>query len=164
MTRIRARRQRNVGFEALEGRLALSTGMAVASPHIHAAIVRASQHSIPASFRGHVSTIGSTVTTTNLKGTIGTDHFTGYGTGTAVGKQFQGGDVYLSNSQGSIHLAIGPSVVVHVRKSSTRTFGIDVVSATGKYAPFATGTGTLTKWNVPIKANATASFSGVFKI
>src|SRR5206468_12413991 len=32
MTRIRPKRQRHVGFEALEGRLALSTGMAVAPP------------------------------------------------------------------------------------------------------------------------------------
>jgi hypothetical protein len=162
MTRVRPRRQRAVSFEALEGRLALSTGMAVAPPHFHDAIVRASQRKIPASFRGHVSTSGSTVTTTNLRGTIGGDHFTGYGTGTAVGKQFAGGNVYLSNSQGTIQLAVGATQVVHAGRAKTRTFGIEIVAATGKYASFAEGTGTLTKWNVPIKPNATASFSGFF--
>ncbi len=54
---------------------------------------------VPVSFRGHVSVSGSTVTTTNLTGTIGRDHFTGYGTGTTSGTIFQGGDVYLSNSK-----------------------------------------------------------------
>ena len=77
MMRIRPKRQRTVGFEALEGRLALSTGIAVASPHVHQAIVRAAQRSIPASFHGRTSISGSTLTTTNLTGKIGNDRFTG---------------------------------------------------------------------------------------
>jgi len=98
----------------------------------------------------------------NLKGTIGRDHLTGYGTGTVAGNQFQGGDVFLSNSQGSIHLGIGPATTIHVGRKSTQTFAIVIVSASGKYAPFANGTGTLTKWNVPPRPGATASFSGHF--
>jgi hypothetical protein len=164
VTRIRPKRQRTVGFEALEGRLVLSTGMAVASPQIHDAIVRASQRSVPASFKGRVSISGSTLTTTNLKGHIGPDLFTGYGTGTEVGKQFQGGDVYLSNSQGSIHLGLSPTYSVRVGKLSTRTFAITVVDATGKYTPFLTSTGTITKWNVPARTNALATFAAKFTL
>jgi hypothetical protein len=164
MTRIRRKRQRNVGFEALEGRLALSTGIAMPSPHIHEAIVRASQRSIPASFKGHVSISGSTLTTRNLKGHIGRYQFTGYGTGTVAGTQFEGGDVYLSNSQGSIHLGLSPTYAVRVGKATTRTFAIRVVDATGAYAPFAASTGTVTRWNVPARPNAVASFSAVFTL
>jgi hypothetical protein len=165
MTRIRPKRQWTVGFEALEGRLALSTGTAVASPHLHDAVVRASQTKVPASFRGIVSVNnGSTLTTTNLQGTIGRDHFTGYGTGTEAGKQFQGGDVYLSNGQGSIHLGLSPTYAVRKGKTSTRTFAITVVSADGKYAPYSAATGTITKWNVPDKSNAIARFSAIFTL
>ncbi len=101
MTRIRPKRQRTVGFEALEGRLALSTG-GMASPHVHDAVVHAAQRAIPASFHGRTSISGSTLTTTSLTGKIGNDRFTGYGTGTMVGNLFESGNVYLSNSQGSV--------------------------------------------------------------
>ncbi len=165
MMRIRPKRQHSVGFEALEGRLALSTGVAVASPHIHEAIVRASsQRSIPASFKGRVSISGSTLTTTNLRGHIGNDQFTGYSTGMEVGKQFEGGNVYLSNSKGSIQLGLGPSYTVSVGKKTTQTFSITVVGVTGKYAPYATSTATVTRWNIPDKPNATASFSAIFTL
>jgi hypothetical protein len=164
MTGIRPKRQRNVGFEALEGRLALSTGMVVAPPGVHHALARASMHSIPASFKGQVSINGSTLSTTNLHGHIGPDHLTGYGTGTQVGKQFEGGEVFLSNSQGSIQLGLSPTFVIRVGKSKSRTFAITVESATGKYAQFAASTGTITKWNVPDRPNATASFAAVFNI
>jgi hypothetical protein len=151
-----------VGFEALEGRLALSAGMAVASPHVHAAIVRASRHTIPATFKGVVSVSGTTLTTMNLTGHIGTDQFTGYGTGTVAGTQFQGGDVYLNNSQGTVHLGLSPIYSIRVGKAKTRTFSINVVDATGKYTPFLTSVGTITKWKVPARPNAVASFSGKF--
>ena len=48
--------------------------------------------SVPASFKGHAQLVGSTLTITNLTGTIGKDHFAGYGTGTEAGKQFEGGN------------------------------------------------------------------------
>ena len=164
MTRNRRKHQRTVRFEALEGRLALSTGVGVASPHLHAAIVRTSQRSIPASFTGRVSTAGSTLTTTNLRGHIGPDRFTGTGTGTEVGNDFQGGDVNLSNSQGTIQLQLSPFYTERVGKTSTKTFGITVVSATGKYLPYLTSAGRITRWNVPDKPGATASFAAVFTV
>jgi hypothetical protein len=164
MTRIRPKRQRAVGFEALEGRLALSTGMELAAPHVHAAIVRASRRAIPASFNGIVTSTGSTLTTSDLTGHIGPDRFTGYGTGTQVGRQFEGGDVYLSNSQGTIQLRLGPSYPERVGKAKTTTFGISVVAATGKYAPYVTSTGHITRWNVPDRTNANASFAATFKL
>jgi hypothetical protein len=164
MIRIRPKRQRNVGFEALEGRLALSTALAPASPHLHAAVVRAAQHKVPASFKGRVSISGSALTTTNLTGHIGPDRFTGYGTGTVLGTQFQGGDVYLSNANGTIHLGLSPFFVKHVGRAKTRTFAITVIDATGKYTSFADTTGTVTRWKVPARQNAQANVTGVFNL
>ena len=168
MNRNRARQKRTPKFEALEGRLVLSTGMAtgVISHHAHALVRSQPQRQVPASFRGHVSVSGSTVTTTNLTGTIGSDHFTGSGTGTTSGTIFQGGDVYLSNKQGTIHLRLSPASVtqVGVRKRIRQTVAVVALDATGKYAPFIGSPGSLTTWNVPARPNATASFSGVFTI
>jgi hypothetical protein len=164
MIRTHPKRQRKAAFEALEGRLALSTGMAMPPAGIQHAIVRAAQRSIPASFKGQVSISGSTLTTTNLHGHIGTDRLTGYGTGTQVGNQFQGGQVFLSNSQGGIELGLSPTYVTRVGRAKTRTFAITVENATGKYAAFATSTGTITKWNVPDRPNATATFAAVFTL
>jgi hypothetical protein len=166
MTRIRTKRQRAVAFEALEGRLALSAGMgiAVAPHHADAVVVRQIQKSIPASFKGHAQLInnGSELTTTGLKGTIGKDRFTGYGTGTVVGKQFTGGTVNLSNSKGTIKLSLGSAFVVKVGKSSKQEVSMVAVAASGKYASYVGISGTLTSWNVPAKPNGTASFSGTF--
>ena len=134
--------------------------MAMASPHVHQAIVRAAQRSIPASFHGRTSISGSTLATTNLTGKIGTDRFTGYGTGTMVGKLFQSGNVYLSNSHGSIQLALS-AIQVKVRKTMRREVATMVVAATGKYAPFVNGTGLITTWHVTNKPNAPAHFSGI---
>jgi hypothetical protein len=159
MTRIRPKRQRAVGFEALEGRLALSTGMAVASPHVHQAVVRAAQRSIPASFHGRTSISGSTLTTTNLTGKIGPDHFTGSGTGTIVGNLFQGGTVSLSNSQGTIQLSL-TAIQVKVRKTMRREVATMVVAASGKYASFINDPGIITTWHVSKNPNAPAHFAG----
>ena len=170
MNRNRARQKRTPRFEALEGRLVLSTGIAtgVISHQAHA-LVRSqvqAQRQGPASFRGHVSVSGSTVTTTNLTGTIGRDRFTGSGTGTQSGIIFQGGDVYLSNKQGTIHLRLSPASVtqVGVRKRIRQTVAVVALDATGKYAPFIGSPGKLTTWNVPAKPNATARFSGTFTL
>ncbi len=110
MNRIRARQKRTPRFEALEGRLVLSTGMGtgVISHQAHALVMSQPQRQVSASFRGHVTTSGSTVTTTGLTGTIGRDHFTGSGTGMTSGTIFQGGYVYLSNSKGTITLRSAP--------------------------------------------------------
>jgi hypothetical protein len=111
-----------------------------------------------------VSISGSDLTTTNLTGHIGPDRFTGYGTGTVVGKQFQGGDVFLSNSQGTIHLGLSPFFVLHKGRAKTRTFAITVIDATGKYAAFDGSNGTVTRWNVPARQNAQANVTGVFNL
>jgi hypothetical protein len=166
MNRNRARQKRTPKFEALEGRLVLSTGMAmgVISHPAHALVRSQPQRQVPASFSGHTSVSGSTVTTTNLTGTIGRDHFTGSGTGTTSGTIFQGGDVYLSNKQGTIHLKLSPATVTQVGKRIRQTVAVVALDATGKYAPFIGSPGSLTTWNVPARPNATASFSGVFTI
>jgi hypothetical protein len=161
MTRIRTKRQRPLAFEALEGRLALSTGMAVASHHTHAMVVSPTQKTIPASFKGHNQILnGSELVITNLRGTIGRDHFTGYGTGTVAGTVFQGGTVLLSNGNGTVELGLGTAVVVKAGKHPRQDVSLVVTAATGKYASDVGMTGILNKWNTPAKPSATASFGG----
>ena len=111
-----------------------------------------------------MSVSGSTVTMTNLTGTIGRDRFTGSGTGTVSGTIFQGGDVYLSNKKGTIHLRLSPATVTQVGKRIRQSVAVVALDSTGKYARFTGDTGTLTTWNVPARPNATASFSGVFNL
>ena len=166
MNRIRARQKRTPRFEALEGRLVLSTGMGtgVISSHAHALVTSQPQHQVPASFRGHMSVSGSTVTTTNLTGTIGRDHFTGHGTGTTSGTIFEGGTVYLSNSKGTITLQLSPATVTHIGKRARQSVAAVAVGATGKYAQYTGSPGKLTSWNVPARPNGIGSFSGVFTI
>jgi hypothetical protein len=166
MKRIRSKRQRAVGFETLEGRLALSAGMGTvaAAHHAEPAVAKATQSSIPASFRGHVQILSaSELAVTGLTGTIGKNHFTGSGTGNVAGKQFEGGDVFLSNSQGSVELQLSPAFVVKVGRSSKQEVSMVAVAATGKFAAYVGITGTITTWNVPAKPSASASFSGSFK-
>jgi len=140
-------------------------GMAVASHHAEAVRMSQNRNSIPGSFKGHVQVNGSNLVVTNLTGTIATDHFkNGRGTGTMAGKIFQGGDVYLSNSKGTIHLSLGAAFVVKKRKSSIQEVPVSVNPAgtSGKYAAYDNITGTLTSWNVPAKPSASATFSGTF--
>ena len=118
MNRIRPRQKRSLRFEALEGRLALSMsmgmGVGVVSDQAYVLVKSAAPRQVQVSFKGHVAESGSTVMITNLTGTIGGDHFTGYGngmisrktTGTISRKTFEGGKVYLSNSNGSVKLQL----------------------------------------------------------
>jgi hypothetical protein len=167
MTRIRSKRQRPLGFEALEGRLALSAGMGMAAASHRAALLVMSQAqtTIPASFKGHVQIVnGSILVITNLSGTIGKNHLTGFATGTVVGTQFQGGDVYLSNGPGNVHLKLGPAFVVNVGKSSKQEVSVIAVSASGKYAKYAGITGFLTTWSIPANPKAFATVAGFFNV
>ena len=160
MNQLRPRQKRSLGFEALEGRLTLSTGLAAASPHAHALAMSQTQDQIPATFRGHTSINGSTEETSDLTGRIGHDRFTGSGSATISGTIVQGGDAYLSNSRGSIQFSLGAASVTKVGRRTRQAVPIVVTEATGKYAQFSGTTGLLTTWNVPARANATATFSG----
>lgn len=95
---------------------------------------------------------------------IGRDHFTGSGTETISGTIFQGGYVYLSNSKGSVTLELSPATVTQVGKRTRQSVAVVALEATGKYAPSAGNTGTLTTWNIPARPNATSTFSGVFNL
>jgi len=165
MKRMHSNRRRPITFEALEGRLALSTGVgiAAASHHAHAVVMSQTQRTLPASFRGHVELInGTEMLTTNLRGTIGPDHFTGSGTGTVSGRQFMGGTVSLSNSKGSIELGLGSAYTVKVMSHTRQKVNLVVLSGTGKYAAYVGATGVLNTWNTPARPPGNASFSGVF--
>jgi hypothetical protein len=162
MTRSRSKRQRPVSFEALEGRLVLSTGMGMAMVPHHSHSPAMSTIHIPASFKGRVQISGTTLTVTDLRGKIAGSPMTGYGTGTAVGRQFEGGTVWLSNSAGTIELGLGPDYVVKVKGHPKRDVPVTIVNATGPYAGYIGITGTLTSWNVPAKPTKNASFSGTF--
>ena len=162
MNRIRARQKRTPSFEALEGRLVLSTGVISLQPH--ALVMSQTQRQVSVSFKGHTFVNGSTVTITGLTGTFGRDRLSGSGTGTTSGPIFQGGDVYLSNKQGTIHLKLSPATVTHVRKQVRQTVAMVALDCTGNYAQYTGSPGKLTSLNVPIRRSATASFSGVFTI
>ena len=170
MNRIRPKKKLSPSFEALEGRLALSTGMGmglgveVIAHQAHVLVKSPANRQVPVSFRGHVSVSGSTVTITKLTGTIGRDHFTGSGTGTTSGTVFQGGYVYLNNSKGSVTLQLSPATVTQVGKRTRQSVAVVAVESSGKYAPYTGNTGTLTTWNIPAGRNATATFSGVFSL
>jgi len=163
--RSRLSRQRDLAFEALEGRLALSAGMRVGVAAHHGAAVAMSQiqKAIPASFKGQSQIVnGSELVTTNLRGTIGRAHFTGSGTGTVAGTQFLGGHVYLSNGRATIQLELGSAYVVKVRKHSRQQVNAVVVAASGNYASFVGMTGTLNSWHTPAKPSGSATFGGFF--
>jgi hypothetical protein len=166
MTPIHSRRQRHPGFEALEGRLALSTGMGIPVSAHHAAVVMSQTvKSIPASFTSRVQILNSSeLMTSNLKGKIGTAHFTGYATGTVAGLQFEGGSVYLSNNKGTVQLSLGPAFVVKAGKHPKQAVDVGVVQSSGKYLAYAGRAGVLTTWNVPARPNAIANFSGYFVV
>jgi hypothetical protein len=149
-----------LGFEALEGRLALSSGIDVPSHHIHAAIERVSQRNIPASFQGRTTITGSTLTISSLTGRIRSDRFTGYGSATIGGNVFYSGNVFLSNRRGSVQLELETGQTVQIGKSSREVIPVVVVAASGKYALYVNHLGAITTWNVPTKPNAPARFSG----
>jgi hypothetical protein len=156
VNKIRPKQKRSLNLEVLEGRLTLSAGLAVASPHTHALVRNLAPHKITATFKGHASLDGSTPVIPDLTGRIGHDLFSGNGSATFSGNLLQGGDVYLSNSQGSLHLQLGTAVGKHPRQKVP----IVVVEATGAYAQFTGMSGVLTSWNVPARPGAISKFSG----
>jgi hypothetical protein len=79
------------------------------------------------------------------------------------GTLFLGGDVFLSNSLGTAHFQLGPAITVKAGKHPRQKVAVTIVDASGKYAPFVGGTGTLTTWNVPARANALATFGGTIR-
>jgi hypothetical protein len=164
MKKIRPKQKRSLSLEVLEGRLTLSTGLAVASPHTHALVRGLTHGGIPVSFRGHTSTSGSTQTTPDLTGRIGHDRFTGSGSATVSGAAVLGGDVYLSNSQGNLHLKLDPGSFTQVGRRQRQEVPFVVVQATGKYASFIGATGVGTAWNVPANPKRTSTYSGFVEL
>jgi hypothetical protein len=160
MNRIRPRQKRSLGFEALEGRLTMSTGLAIASPLTHTLAVGKAEKQIPASFKGHASIDGSSEVTPDLTGRIGREHLTGYGLATLSGTIVEGGDAYLSNNQGSLQFSLGSASVTDVGKRTRQKVPIVVTEATGAFAQYIGTTGLLTTWNVPSNPDATSNFSG----
>jgi hypothetical protein len=160
MNKIRPKQKRSLSLEVLEGRLTLSTGLAVTSPHTHALVRSLTQHKIQAAFKGHTSINGQTELIPDLTGRIGNNRFTGYGTGTISNNIVQSGDVYLSNSQGSLHLQFGTASVIQVGKRSRQEVPVVVLESTGKDARLTGMTGMLTTWNIPASPNRTSTFSG----
>jgi hypothetical protein len=165
MAQVRSKRQRPLNLEALEGRLTLSSGIgtAVAAHQAGLAHVSQMQKTVKASFTGRVQVAGTLLTTNNLKGNIGPDHFTGTGHVTNVNNHYENGSVNLHNSKGTIDFALIPGSYIKVGKTMQQQVNLLVVGATGKYASYLGLTGTVTKWNVPAKQNATAVLRGTFE-
>jgi hypothetical protein len=115
---------------------------------------------IPAAFRGHTSTIGLAQTTPDLTGRIGKARFTGHGSATISGAGVQSGDVWLSNSQGSIHFTLGVVSVTQQGKKTRPTVPIVVVGSTGAYAPYTGKTGVLDAWHISANPRRLSYFGG----
>jgi hypothetical protein len=164
MNQVRRGQKRSLGFESLEGRLALSTGMAVASPHAHLHALSNTHSSIAATFTGHTSINGSSVETPDLSGRIGRDRFAGNASGTAAGATFEGGDVLLTNSKGSIQLELGAATVTKVAGRTRQEVPMVILASTGKYAQFTGATGMLTNWSISARPKGLSSFSGRFVV
>jgi hypothetical protein len=160
MKKFRRTQRRALGFESLEGRLTMSAGLAGASLHTHALVMKAIQRTIPFTFRGHTSTNGSMRTIPDLAGKIGNVRFNGTGSVTTAGTRVLGGDAYLTSGQGSIHLQFGSGSVTGVGRRQRQRVPITIVGATGLYAPYIGTTGMETAWNVPTNPKQLSSFSG----
>jgi hypothetical protein len=166
MKRTRSKRQHSLAFDALEGRVALSSGIGtpLAAPRFAAVMMSQLRKTVQASFKGRVQfPSASDVAVTSLSGKIGKDHFTGFGNGGLAGTLFLGGDVYLSNGQGTVHLRLGPAITIRAGKHPRQKVSVVVADSSGKYASIAGSSGTLTTWNVPARQNAVASFGGTLK-
>ena len=166
MSRVHPRRNRTPRFEALEGRLTLSTAPAlgILSHQTHALVMSPAQRRVPVSFTGQVSQTASAFTIKHLRGSIGTNRFVGSASGTLSAGIVQGGDVYLSNSFGTVHLTLGPASLTQVGKRLRQSVPVVAVNSTGRYAQFVGDTGTLTSWSAPGKRNANISFGGTFNL
>ena len=161
MKRIRPTRQRTAGFEALEGRWALSAGLAVASHHADAAVRSHFRRSVPVSISGELSIIGgTTATVTGVAGRIGEADFnSGSGSGTISGNQFQGGTIDVSNGQGTIELSLGAARIGTIGGYQRMKVRVVAVNAGGAYAQVTGSTGTL-KALAPIGFQGVNHFSG----
>jgi hypothetical protein len=144
--------------------LTLSTGLAMPSPYTDALALSGGHGKIKATFKGQTTINGSTEVVPDLTGRIGNQQFSGYGSGTTSDNIVQSGEVFLSNSQGSIQLQLGTASVTRVRRRIRQRVPILVQQATGQYAQWAGLTGQLTTWNTPSRPNATASFSGYLEL
>jgi hypothetical protein len=160
MKKFRQKQTRSLGFESLEGRLTMSTGLAGASLHAHAHIMKQIQRTIPFTFRGHTSISGSTQTIPDLAGKIGNVRFKGTGSVTIGGTQVLGGDAYLTSRQGSLHLQFGSSSITQVGRRQRQQVPFTIVGATGLYSPYVGTTGMGTAWSVPANPKQLSTFSG----
>lgn len=165
MTRIRPTRQRTAGFEVLEGRWALSAGLAVTSHHVEAVVRHHTRHKVPVFISGELSIDGGTTATiTNVAGRIGRADFTsGSGTGTISGNQFQNGDIAMSNGQGTIDLHVGAGRIVMIGGYLKMRLQVVAVSGGGGYAQVTGSVGRL-KALAPIGSLGINHFTGSLTI
>jgi len=160
MNKFRRTQRRSLGFESLEGRLTMSTGLAGASLHAHALVMKQIQRTIPFTFRGHTSRSGSMLTIPDLAGKIGNVRFQGNGSLATAGTQVLGGDAYLTSRQGSIHFQFGTGSFTQVGRRQRELVPLTIVGATGLYSPYIGTTGMGTSWNVPANPKQFSTFSG----
>jgi hypothetical protein len=162
MNKIRRIQKRSPGFESLEGRLTLSSGLTAAPIHAHDVVVKQIQRTIPFSFSGHTTISGSTQSIPDLAGRIGSVRFAGSGSATISGTLVVGGDAFLTSRQGNLHLHFGTGTFTQVGRRQRQEVPITVMEATGKLSAYTGLTGTGNSWNVPANPKRLSSFSGFF--
>jgi hypothetical protein len=148
-------------IESLEGRLAMSGGAAA----LHASGAEVFAHripkAIPLTLSAHFSYSGSSVLINGAGGKLGKVHFTGQGSGTLVGSQFEGSSVVLSNAAGSITLDFGPGTVKRAGKNTRLKVTVIAESASGAYNLISGSVGSVTVLT-PIKNGAVSAVKGDF--
>jgi hypothetical protein len=161
MTKARSARQRRMQIEALEGRLAMSGG--VAALHSNGAEVFAHKipKTIPITYTAHFSYSGSSVLISGASGKLGKIHLTGQGSGTIVGDQFEGSSVVLSNAAGTITLDFGPGTLKRAGKNVKLKVTVSAELATGAYNMVEGSMGNVTELT-PIKVGAASKGKGDF--
>jgi hypothetical protein len=98
-----------------------------------------------------------------VAGRIGKAAFTaGSGSGTLSGNQFQGGDIELSNGQGTIELGLGAGRIVMIGGFQKMNVKIVAVNGGGAYSQVTGSTGSL-KALAPIGFQGFNHFSGSLK-
>jgi hypothetical protein len=155
-------RRCHIAFETLEKRLALSGAAAAARLHGAEVFAHRMPKKIPIALTGQVSVInGATITVSGVTAKLGKVRFSGTGSGTLSGRQFEGGSVLLSNASGGVTLLLGTASAKHAGKNTKLKVTVTAENGTGGFVQLDKAAGSV-NLVIPDKAGAASSFKGTF--
>lgn len=167
--RPRRRVRRCVGFESLEGRLALASGLSAAALSPAALVGSASTSRVNGALRGSIQLMknSNTVMFTNMRGTLDGSSLSGSGRGFILMSQFRFALLEFQGREGSVSLVLGQAPIRQSGASGVITVPFTVRNgSTGKFAKLDGGTGTIEirlkdhrAWTQNVKQEMTARFT-----